>query len=126
VSFKPPNFNLTCNIWRNSAGILTMPPAGPPALANQPCQLRIVWSGCWAGSTLGAPVVLLLLPALTDVRPLQPGGIRADAVECPAGSGRFYSVTGVDDQHKGFPNEYRFATMATNPNRVGYWPVPTP
>ena len=50
------------------------------------------------------PPIFLRLPALTDIRP-------ADQIECPAGSGRLYSVRWVDDVHKGFVNEYRVAIL---------------
>jgi hypothetical protein len=51
-----------------------------------------------------------------------------DMVECPTGTGRYYRVLHVEDVAKGFPNEYRRATMVQN--LVGgngpVWPVPTP
>lgn len=126
MAFRLPTFNLTCNIWQNVGAPLTMPPPGPPTFPGVPCQLRVVWTAYVVNATGSAFWRMLLLPALTDIRPAHAGGGQADAVECPAGSGRFYNVLSVEDQHKGFPNEYRFAVLNTNPNRAGYWPTPTP
>jgi hypothetical protein len=69
--------------------------------------------------------MILLLPALTDVRPALPtdptdpsGGVTiSDQVEVPKGSGRIYVVLSADDIGKGFPNEHRAALiqMLTTP-----------
>jgi hypothetical protein len=62
----------------------------------------------------------LLLPALVDIRGPQ-DTIGADQVEVPAGSGRWYSVVGVDDIGKGFANEHRSAALVAI---FGTWPAP--
>lgn len=76
--------------------------------------------------------VQLALPALTDVRDASCGG-DSDIVDCPAGSGRFYIVLGVEDVGKTFPNEFRVASLAKIWNFVGNgagltapWPTPIP
>lgn len=75
----------------------------------------------------------LLLPPGTDVRDCFSVGGEPDVIECPAGSGRWYQVSQVDDFGKGFPNEHRFALMY----KIGeildattyaglFWPTPLP
>ncbi len=49
-----------------------------------------------------------------------PGG--ADVVEAPAGSGRLYTVSYVNDSGAGFPNEHRFAVVI----KAVPWPAPLP
>jgi hypothetical protein len=104
-----PTFNLTCNIWHGGN------PVGPPSLSS-PCNLawgRRVNVASTGGTTLvGVPLVCmsLLLPKLTDIRGRSAAG-GEDAVEVPAGSGRFYGSTFVDDIGKGFANEHRCAIL---------------
>lgn len=126
MPFAPPALPLTCNVFQAQGGQLA-PPAGPTQV-NVPCALRLLKTAyaVGLGGASAAPIVFLLLSKQTDVRPPHAPGVRGDAVEVPAGSGRFYSVTAVDDVAKGFPNEYRLATMTYSPNRVGWWPFPTP
>lgn len=59
----------------------------------------------------------LLLPALTDVR-CAVCGAPPDVIEVPAGSGRCYFVSFVDDISKGFASEHRLALL------VFPWPMP--
>jgi hypothetical protein len=62
-----------------------------------------------------------LFPPGTDIRDGSgPSGI--DSLECPAGSGRYYYVTNVDDIAKGFANEHRYALVQKYPP----WPEPIP
>lgn len=74
----------------------------------------------------------LLVPALTDIRD-NSCGTRADVVEVPADTRRWYNVSSVDDVGKGFPNEFRVATLAKGGwfgDWVTYgftpWPAPIP
>jgi hypothetical protein len=115
VAFRLPTFNLLCRIWRDHA------PPFPPAAAfiPSPCQLRPI-KAALQQSSLGSATTLLLVPALTDIRGPQIGS-NADIVEAPTGSGRFYRPLVVEDVAKGFPNEYRAATLAQ-----AQWPFPTP
>lgn len=126
MPFAPPQTPLVCNIFQGQGGRIA-PPAGP-SQTNVPCQLRMVKTGYMAGlaGASSAPIMALLLKAGTDIRPPHAGSPAGDAVEVPAGSGRFYTVTAVDDVAKGFANEYRMATITYSPNRAGWWPFPTP
>lgn len=70
------------------------------------------------------PVMYLLLQAYTDIRGENSVG-GADTVEVPAGSGRYYTVTWVDDIGKGFSNEHRFACLVQDsPWAPGVIPIP--
>jgi len=100
---KVPTFNLTCNIWFSQFG---PPPIGLPPNVVSLCQLTLGDRGY--GVAFGSfNVAYVLVPKLTDVHWLRGGILPADAIECPAGSGRYYAVQGVDDVGKGFANEYR-------------------
>jgi hypothetical protein len=119
MPFKLPSFNLVCNIW--SVGAL--PPL--PARLSPACNLA------WGRRVNPLPsggsevVMTLLLPAGTDIRSsLTFSG--ADVVEVPAGSGRFYSVFGVDDIAKGFANEHRGAILLGVRLGGAFWPTPIP
>jgi hypothetical protein len=84
--------------------------------------------------TTFSPMMVLLVPALTDLRGKLTGdGSAGDVVEIPAGSGRWYGVAGVDDIGKGFDNEHRAAYVfqiseVIDPvNYAGLlWPQPMP
>jgi hypothetical protein len=112
MAYRLPNFNLTVNIWRFVPG--PYPPAAAPdvisvaQLRNEPRSpiLRPV--------NTYVPLWTLLLPSLTDVRGrlgFGSSGFGGDIVECPAGSGRVYSIEWVDDIAKGFANEHRMALI---------------
>lgn len=121
MSFTVPNFNLTFNAWHAP----NVPPAIPDLVGI--CNLAYGRRTSSAqGLYLGEnePLMSLLLTPGSGVRgPQCVGG--ADVVEVPAGSGRFYSVIGVDDIGKGFPNEHRCATLAWSV-AFGPWPSPIP
>jgi hypothetical protein len=108
MAFRIPQFNLSCNIWHNP----TIPPMGLPDLPNVPCQLTVDGHliGTFAGGFLPILMPLIKVQAGTDVRMAgMTGG--GDAIECPAGSARYYHVWTVEDVAKGFPNEYRLALV---------------
>jgi hypothetical protein len=116
-----PTFNVVVNIWRGT--IVAGPPVAPALnpLAN-------LSPGILAPIAPGANLALMILrvAALTDIRdPYCTGGV-GDYVECPAGSGRWYQVTQVDDVAKSFTNEHRFALLAKCPNKFtgALWGVP--
>jgi len=123
VAFVLPTFNVTCNIYT----INFPPPAGPPRLADVPCQLRapsanniLIVSSLQANSAM-----VVLLPPLTDIRDaFSPPINNRDWIEVPAGTGRYYTVIYVDDIGKGFPNEHRFAIL--HKMTAIPWPVPIP
>jgi len=132
MAFSLPNFNLFAGIWHGlcPGGV---PNPAPPALgpdATVPCQLYL-WSKSIVEVGVVPPpgtsplsysiAVTLRVPAFTDIRDLY-SAAGNDLVECPVGSNRFYYVNQVDDQHKGFPNEYRFALL----QKVYTWPTPIP
>jgi hypothetical protein len=128
MAYRLPNFNILCNIKTAGAGIPPPPPHAPWRIANQPCQLtygqRVNVASTGGTSVAGVIVVSmsLLLPALTDIRGLQ-DTVRYDLVEVPAGSGRYYSVSYVDDIAKGFANEHRTAALLA---MDGTWTAPYP
>lgn len=116
-----PTFNLTCNIWTTGA----YPPA--PKRLSSACNLawgRRIHSDIVQGNYVH---MSLLLPALTDIRcQVQLAVSGTDAVEVPAGSGRYYVVLYVDDIGKGFANEHRCAILVASPFVNGVWPTPMP
>ena len=135
-AFQPPVFNSTCNIWHDVQtffyGSPVIPVSGPPDVVAD-CQLYV--NPKMSGGLGGIPFydfndprpeyvsywiswtaqIMLRLPAGTDIRAKWP--FRSyetelhDVVEVPAGTGRYYVVFSVDDVHKGFTNEYRFANI---------------
>jgi hypothetical protein len=134
MAFTVPTFNLTCNI--HSGDVWPPPPVRVVSLCNLAMGRRAVWfnasDNVLSSLTYGA-APLLLLPAGTDVRDASCSHV-PDLVECPAGSGRWYNVGSVDDSGKGFPNEFRIATLAKiyQDSQGGgsftglFWPTPIP
>jgi len=128
MGFRLPTFNLMCNISAppvpNTPGIPTI----PYRISNQLCQLtygrRVNVASTGGTGVPGVPISLmsLLLPALADVRGPQ-DTVSFDMVEVPAGSGRWYTVAGVDDIGKGFANEHRTASIFA---LAGSWLAPYP
>lgn len=103
-----PKFILPYNLWR-TGGTLT-----PIPTAQGFCQLHVagLTSGLFPANPGSSATFsrYLFLPPKTDIRG---GDIRPqpDFVEVPAGTGRFYIVTTIDDVAKGFPNEFRVALI---------------
>lgn len=131
MAFTLPDFNLMCNIHTVAGG------ANVFRLSVE-CNLalgRRTGIPYGAGEQDGGFTSLtpsLLLPALTDIRDSSCGG-EMDIVEVPAGTGRWYLVTGVDDIGKGFANEHRVATLLKTWGFAGNgsgltlpWPTPIP
>lgn len=119
MPFSVPNFNIPVNIWRQASG----PPASPDVVEDA----NLAWGkrvSSYQGviSTPNEPVMTLLLPPGADIRGPQCSS-GPDWVEAPAGSGRLYSVLGVDDIGKGFANEHRAAIIAWT-DVFGSWPEP--
>lgn len=133
MGFSLPQFNLKANIWHGFVplGVLpTDPPVAGPDITDLDCQLYQPSRYNWVAnpSPINAvadanayTMILLRVPAGTDLRDPY-NSTYADVVECPVGTGRYYVITYVDDQHKGFPNEYRFAGMC----KAFQWPTPIP
>lgn len=120
MAFTQPVYNLLCNVFDSGT-------VSGPREVDLECNLawgrRVNVASTGGTDIVGVPLVTmtLLVPAGSDVRgPQNPEG--ADNVECPAGSGRFYTVGFVDDIGKGFDNEHRAATLLQLPP----WPTPIP
>jgi hypothetical protein len=119
MAFVLPNFNLTVNIWRAGSGYGINPP-DVVTVGNLTPGKRVLQSPLLVSLPIGPThqynlgiIMELLLPAGTDIQPFNPvaGGTGADAVEAPAGSGKYYMVLAVDDVGKGFANEHVLALM---------------
>ena len=141
MAYILPTFNLLCNIGpaAGSAPRGGYWPGTPlpfvHRITNQPCALQF---GRKSQGAIGSifetgPAYVsmyLLLPPLTDIRGVQVSVVW-DWVECPAGSGRFYAVSYVDDIGKGYPNEHRCAEVFSvvpggNTQTPGLWVAPYP
>lgn len=122
MSFKLPEFNLTCNIWTGPTSV------GHTKRLSSPCNLALGRRVDQVGPILSFSQsylhMSLLLPALTDIRFVL-NATGPDIVEVPAGSGRFYQVASVDDAGKGFTNEHRVAFIV-GVTEGGPWPTPIP
>jgi len=123
MAFRLPNFPLFCDVY-DSAGPFTIPTT-TPRMPNVRCQLRYlkipqVANGIpWQGQSS----ILLLVDPFTDIRMNQPGQL-PDWIECPPGTGRWYTVSSVDDIAKGFSNEHRAVAMVSRTDVIGTWPIP--
>jgi hypothetical protein len=121
MSFVLPTFNLVCKVWS-----LGSPPPNPPRIASLACNLAFGKRVQNPGPTVfNAITPLLLVPAGSDLRWIINGIGNGDIVECPAGTGRYYSVACVEDIGKGFPNEHRAGFLEAT-RAYGDWPIPTP
>jgi len=108
-----PQFPLTMGIYRMVAPYDFNTKA---FAAYSPCQLRF-WgadirpqTGVIFGNAVYPGGTSVLCPPGTDIRDVSCSA-RADLVEIPSGSGRWYLIADVDDVAKGFPNEYRSANL---------------
>jgi hypothetical protein len=129
MAFRIPTFNLAVSIWRTLGlgGLYISPDV---STRGNLTMGRRSFFGMASATGVGAPFFCaeLLLPVGTDIRGSW-NGVSPDAVEVPAGSGRFYSAVVVDDVAKGFPNEYRLALLhqEVGGNALfGPFPVPLP
>lgn len=130
MAFTLPAFNLQVNIYTGPwlTKLLRSSPMG-----NLAAGRRVLPDPGFYYTDPGqySPAMTLLLPALTDVRDAS-NSTEGDIVEVPAGTGRWYTVIGVDDIGKGFANEHRFAMLAKIYDALGLaylgssWPVPMP
>lgn len=122
-----PTFNLDVNIWRSTSDPTSDPP-DVTAIGNLAWGRRGAAPASGGTSVLGVVFVapVLLLPALTDVRDDPTLSGLQDIVEVPAGTGRYYTVSYVDDLGKGFDNEHRGAVLVKTTAAPLLWPVPYP
>jgi hypothetical protein len=128
MAYRIPTFNLTSNVWHGAFGNPFDPAALPPLPDLTPmCQLcwnenqAVLDSLLWthqdvAGALQALHPMLIRFPRITDIRgytKASSGGAGTrglpDVIEVPAGSGRYYVASMVDDVAKGFVNEYRQA-----------------
>ncbi len=130
MPYSLPTFNLTCNVysWVAVPGPLVAIRETPDC--NLQFSRRVNFAGVqdYAEAEGFSGAMWLLLPPLTDVRPGVCYGLgipQADLVEVPAGSGRIYYVSTVDDVGKGFANEFRCAGISPTA-AYGLWPSPIP
>jgi len=130
MAFTLPDFNLACDVYRGPWATKVL------ALSGVACNLafsrRAQLPTALQVNNEWSPIMSLLVPAGTDIRSLVNAGVE-DVIECPAGSGRWYQVGGVDDIGKGFPNEHRCAllfqisfAMLGSPYAGLAWPAPMP
>lgn len=131
MAYTIPNFNLTVDVFRYSGAAYSNIGS---IVGNLQMGRRTPFTFLGGGpGDYQSLSPYLLCPAGTDLRDLECGTALNDVVEVPQGSGRWYAVLGVDDVAKGFPNEFRVATIA----KCGgfgpwpaygfpYWPTPIP
>lgn len=131
MAFSLPTFNITVNIHTVAGGANVFRLSSPANLALGRRIAQPAAAGEQTGGLAGLTPTLLF-PAGTDVRDSSCGG-EMDIIEAPAGSGRWYLATLVDDIGKGFPNEHRFATLYKTWGFPGNgsgltlpWPTPIP
>jgi hypothetical protein len=127
MAYTLPTFNLGVNVWHYPH----FPGGGPPDLVttgNLAYGRRVMSP---SGTTFGDDYPMmgaatLLLPPLTDIRlfPIN-DAVQSSIIECPAGTGRYYTTLFVEDIGKGFANEHRAVIMFQTAT-FGLWPVPMP
>jgi hypothetical protein len=132
VVYSPPSLNLTCNVFTGTATNFPVAPAAftaAPRRASLPCALTfppqpimcdIPISGTFPWCFFFS---MLLVAKHVDLRSFATTGGVPDGIECPAGSGRYYSVGGIEDRGKGYSNEHRVALILP---LFGAWPIPIP
>lgn len=135
MGYRVPSFPLSVNLWRRPT-IVALAPTRTFMGNLTPGKRVMLVALPQSALTMGTPFVMeLMVPKLTDVVGVN-AAIAMDAVEVPAGSGRFYAVAHVDDVAKGFSNEYRLAVLyqlsthiqniTGNPWAAPVWPTPIP
>jgi len=135
VAFILPTFNLSVKLWRRP-NLYAMAPDRTFMANLSPGRrvMRINSAGTVTVSSYSA-IMQLLCPKGTDIIGV-PGVLAMDLVEVPAGTGRVYWVSNVDDVARGFANEYRLAhlmmingttqALTGNPWAAPLWPIPYP
>ena len=107
MAYTIPVFNLKCNIWRHGNAT-----TNPPDVSLVECNLALgkrVVSGPDKDVVVGIDGVFryILMPIGTDVRgQFHNGG--SDTIECPAGTGRYYTCLDAEYSGGGFSNEHVF------------------
>jgi hypothetical protein len=126
MAYRLPNFNLTARVIRPPTVYPAFDFATPANLSVAEVNaVTLKWPIAGDGSPSLLLIMILRVPALTDIRSPFPANPVQDFVEVPAGSGRLYAVCDVDDQGKGFPNEHRLVLL-TKAGGAGTWPFPMP
>jgi len=135
MPYVVPSMPLTANGWRYATWQASFPPVVPVPDYTTLCNLAMARKFVgWGPHTMW-----LYVPAGTDIRDgmkeqtfdVVAGIYACDIVEVPAGSGRYYFVSVVDDVGKGFSNVYRAVSIQV-PDYPGFpialppWPTPYP
>jgi len=123
ATYVLPEFNLVCGIWAGPyvSKVHRADVMGNLSAGRRVYNVLINWP---PNEDHVTNQMVLLLPALTDIRDCSCLSGDSDVVEVPAGSGRWYGVLTVDDVGKGFPNEHRYACISKI--WEGYDPVAYP
>ena len=109
MAFRLPILNLACSIWTGGPAP-PYPPPGLPRLTGVQCQLALDHMvPSLVALRLRLPSLIRFL-ARIDVRSFVVSGV-ADIIECPTGSGNWFTVAEVLDVARGFTNEYRQALV---------------
>lgn len=111
MSFAPPVFNLTCNLFNSSDHIN---PDGPPFSPLQKCNARsprqretaplFTFTSASAILVLGFPVGTRMVDG--TVASAGPAPPPLTLIEFPAGSGQFYEPLEARVEARGFPNTH--------------------
>jgi hypothetical protein len=130
VAFTLPQFPLTCEIFSG-------PYLARVSRATSVCNLALGRRGVvlpdfeFGTTQIATGPTYVLFPPGTDVRDMNCNIPAQDLLELPQGSGRWYSVSLVDDVGKGFANEHRYAIVNKVSQRVNatdfaglFWPIP--
>lgn len=125
--YRPPTFNLVCNIWRN-ANPTSNPPDDIQACNLSPGKLVGISPPNLLDSAVPIGGMWLKLPrgvVICDGA----NALGMDVIEVPRASGRFYTANWTDISAMGFPNEHVFVymqKMTPFPGTGGGPPPPPP
>ena len=101
MAYRPPTFNLECNVWVGT----DTPADNPPTYLAIPCQKYVTSKGQW-------PIDLFnqrwYIPPIYLRLPIDSGSAWVDGqiFELPAPSGQYYLARWKEVVHQGFPNQY--------------------
>ncbi len=101
MAYRVPVFNVVCDLWY--AG--RFPNTDLPDIDDQECQFYVTSRGPFdvniSDQRLYSPPIYLRLPLAAIAI-----WVQAQIVECPPGTGRYFSARWKERMHLGFPNEY--------------------
>ena len=105
MPFSLPVFNLQANLWYRPRN----PRTDPPDITGFDCQLNRDAKQVAIGSS--AFLRMEESTALLMVMPLGPDITNNPIIECPAGTGAFFTLNRAIWMHRGFVNEYVSANI---------------